>query len=208
MEKTDGFDSKGNWSHFITLQGEKLLFVKRRHWFVIVPPVILVIAFSFVSLLLAIFVFLMFFPSMVLFVISMLFIISFTLCFIAKVFIDWFFRVYIITTRKLLEIYCIPLAQRQINDVLLDQVRCTEIDVHMDGIINELIDRGDVIVTFDRPTHEEEFVFADIQHSRKIATFLSNYMLQDHTGQRKTTPIWYRDRNDPRKARFSEELNI
>jgi hypothetical protein len=88
--------------------------------------------------------------------------------------IDWYFNIYIVTNKKITEICYKPLSSRQVSGILLNQVRCTEIDTKINGIINEFLDVGDIIITFDRPTHQEEFVLTDIEDPKRIETYLEN----------------------------------
>ena len=59
----------------------------------------------------------------------------------------------------------------------LDRVNCTEVDLISNGFFNEIIDMGDIMITFDRPTRHEEFVLKDIQGSHELATFLTQQLL-------------------------------
>lgn len=100
---------------------------------------------------------------------------------------------YILTTRKILEISYNPLSSRIVNDVLLDHVNCTEIDLKTNGFFNELIGMGDIVITFDRPTHQEEFVFRDIEECQDLGKYLTR-KLMDRQMQSMIHPIWFRGR--------------
>lgn len=80
------------------------------------------------------------------------------------------------------------------NDILLDKVNCTEIDLRRTGFVNELIDMGDVAITFDRPTRQEEFVLKDIESSYRLGIFLTKQLL-DHKGTslQQSQTIWLRN---------------
>lgn len=153
---------------FVTLAGEKLILARRRHWSAFVFPTIFIGAIGVVAVLLVIFassVLNSFSPLLFALLIG---IIVLLLSFVAKIITDWYFNLYIVTNRKILEVSYKPLASREVNEVLLDQVRCTEIDTKIEGLVNEVLDVGDIIVTFDRPTHQEEFVFTKIGNPRSI----------------------------------------
>ncbi|MFI5265118.1 MAG: hypothetical protein ACHQT7_00020 [Candidatus Levyibacteriota bacterium] len=90
--------------------------------------------------------------------------------------VHWYFHLYLITTKKILEVRYNPLFSELSSSVLLDQVRCTEIDAEMHGFISEILDLGNVRITFDRPTHQEEFVLKNIRSPRKIANHLSTHL--------------------------------
>ncbi len=112
--------------------------------------------------------------------------------------IHWYFHLYIITTKKVIEIKYNPLFSEVSNSVLLDQIRCTEIDAELYGFVSELLDLGNVVITFDRPTHQEEFVIRGIRSPRKIANYLSSHL---HTlPDLKSQQIWVM----PRKPQISE----
>ena len=123
--------------------------------------------------------------------------------------IHWSFHLYIATTKQIIEVHYSPLFSHEVNSVLLDQIRCTEIDVEMHGIIPELIGIGNVELTFDRPTHKEEFVIRGIRSPRKIASLLS---AQIHQGLSGTTqamakrPLWVREL-EKNKYKFLGEVS-
>lgn len=190
----DGMITKGNWRTFLTLVGEKLLFVQRKHIFVIFLPILFISVTFSLLLLFASFIFLNTLDSIPLFITTALLLLSITLSFITKIIIDWYFHLYILTNRKILEVWYTPLASYVVNDVMLDKVNCTEIDLHKDGFIRELLDIGSVVITFDRPTHEEEFVLRDIPHSNSIEKFLER-QLMDHQTNDSLYPMWFRGRN-------------
>lgn len=98
---------------------------------------------------------------------------------------------YILTTRKILEISYNPLSSRIVNDILLDHVNCTEIDLRTHGFFNELIGMGDIVITFDRPTHQEEFVFRDVKECHDLGRFLTRQLMDRHV-QNMMQPIWFR----------------
>lgn len=93
-----------------------------------------------------------------------------------KEIVHWYFHLYIITTKKLLEVRYSPLLSEAINSVLLDQVRCTEIDADLTGIISESLNLGNVTITFDRPTHQDYFVLNNVRAPRMIANLLSTQL--------------------------------
>ena len=117
---------------------------------------------------------------------------SVALSFITKNIIDWYFHMYILTTRKMLEIRYTPLSSYIMNDVLLDKVNCTEIDFRTKGIVNELLDIGDVVITFDRPTSQEEFVLRDIKSCHKLGSFLTRKLMDRETHESIQQTIWLR----------------
>ena len=113
--------------------------------------------------------------------------------------IHWSLHLYIATSKQIIEVQYTPLLSQAINSVLLDQIRCTEIDVEMYGIIPELIGIGNVEITFDRPTHKELFVIKNIRSPRAIANLLSaqiNKSIPQSFNQSRIQipqPVWYRE---------------
>lgn len=121
--------------------------------------------------------------------------------------VHWYFHLYVITTKKIVEVSYNPLFSELSNSILLDQLRCTEIDAEMHGFISELFDIGNVTITFDRPTHREEFILKGIHSPRKIANHLSSHM---HGNTMPTNQeVWYKDPNSNKNGfRFTEDPSI
>lgn len=189
----DGMIIKGDWKSFLTLKDEQLLLVKRRHPFVAFMPILLTILLTIFFIGCAFVVFEFFLLSPTLFFITTLVMLSIATSIVTKVLIDWYFHMYILTTRRILELRYTPLTSYAVNDVMLDRVNCTEIDLQTNGFLNELIDLGDILITFDRPTHQEEFILKDIQGSHKLARFLTQ-QLMDGKQSDLTHPIWFKQR--------------
>lgn len=189
---------------FLTLPYEKIHLIARQHWFVVVVPVAGTIfimgAFSLIVSLISLALFrsvsLVFLENLIFFLAA--------LSFITKIIIDWYFHVYVVTTRKIIQIRYKPLFSQDISEVLIDQVRCTEVDVQIDGIIQEFIDMGSIMVTFDRPTHQEEFSFINIQYPKQTGLRLAD-ILDSHE---KNTPgsLWYRPKDEAQKWRLTEQI--
>ncbi len=159
---------------FITLPEERLLIAQRKHWFTLAVPLFFQVWFLLILFILIFAAFGLFLKQAALFVLAIALLFPFFLTSITKTILDWYFHFYVITNRKILEIACSPLFSHTVNEILLDQVRCTEIDIKRDGILNHILDKGDVIITFDRPTHQEEFSFTDISDPHKIGTYLAD----------------------------------
>jgi hypothetical protein len=195
----------GNWREFLTLPQETILLVKRKHWFALVESIILIVFF----VILAIPVFSLFhLLHGSLFVTALSFVTIFLIAFVLVIqsITGWFFHLYIVTNRRLAEVYFYPLAAYAFNDVLLDQVRCTEIDVQMHGIISELFDIGSIVITFDRPTHDPEFTFWKIQHAKETGRYLNSCLFSPNTSGQKKQYRWYRDPKNQHTLRFTEEI--
>lgn len=197
---------------FMTLPGEKLIFVQRKHWFSFVFPLISLTAVYIVSILGLIIASSLFLSYIELFLSLGLFITILTATSIGKFIVDWYFNFFVITSKKLIEVSHRPLTSRHTNEILLDQVKCTEIDTRIEGAIHELLDIGDVIITFDRPTHQEEFVLPDMSNPKKIETKLENALSQviensDSSASAKTT--WFvKEKEKTDKWRYLEEIGL
>jgi hypothetical protein len=190
----EGMITGGKWQVFLTLKGEELLLVKRSHPFVVITPIITICCLAVFFISSAYVVFGDFFTSSSLFLVTMLLLLSIALSLVTKTIIDWYFHVYILTTRKILELRYTPLTSYIANDVMLDRVSCTEIDLVSNGFLNELIDMGDILITFDRPTHREEFILKDIQGAHELTTYLTQQLMdgapQSNIVQQNT--IWFK----------------
>lgn len=184
----------GDWKTFLNLKDEKLLLVIRTHPFSVIFPIILLTFMSGLFCWGFYVIFLQFFASFPNFILTFLLIISGTIAIVTKIIIDWFFHVYILTNRKILEFRYTPLMSYVVNDVMLDRVFCTEIDLHTQGWMHDILDMGDIILTFDRPTHQEEFVLKDIIGSNKIGNFLTKELL-DRNPTMPITPMWFNQRH-------------
>jgi hypothetical protein len=188
---------------FLTLDGEQLIYSTRQHWFTLLPSFAL-------NVLFVIFVFLIVISLYTLapdYFLSSLLLALILLTIIAEIFIkelvEWYFHFYIITNRKIVEVTYKPLNSRAINEVLLDQVRCTEVDVEMRGMLSEVLNIGSVILTFDRPTHEETFTIKKIKGPRRIAMHLGDSFEAGYENR-----IWYKGKENRKYShRFIEELS-
>lgn len=190
---------------FVTSSEEEVIVVIRRHWFILAIPLIS-------SLLLGLFAIVSFFLVRSVFTIPfgiiiasgiVIFVLLSTIA--TKLIVDWYYHLYVVTTHKIIEICYAPLFSHMVNEILLEQVRCTEIDVRINGIVDELLDKGDVIITFDRPTHQEEFTLSQIQSPQKIAINLGN-VLDSSTKNSVEKTTWLRGKDKPHRYRFTEEL--
>ncbi len=186
----------GNWENFLTLEGEELLLVKRRHPFVVAFPLFILVLLTTIFFAAAFLLFIVITFSVQLFIISTLLIISLISTFLTKCIVDWHFHFYLLTTRKMLEVWYTPLYSYVVNDVLLDSVNCTQIDFRRNGIVQEILDIGDIVITFDRPTHQDEFVLKDVQECYRLGRFLTQKLLDKSEFHRSNNvdTIWFKQR--------------
>lgn len=192
----NGMITRGNWNIFLTLKDEQLLLVKRQHPFVVIVPILIISILTLFFISSSYVVFQDFFASSSLFFVTMLLLISVAISLSTKTIVDWYFHMYILTNRKILELCYTPLTSYIVNDVMLDRVNCTEVDLQSNGIFNELIDMGDICITFDRPTRREEFVLKDIQGSHELSTYLTQQLLdgaaQSSLMLQQQNTIWFK----------------
>lgn len=189
----------------LMLPNEKLIIGKHKHWFVIASPLMIT---ALLEILLIFFATFSLSYTPVYFSVALLSLLTLTAILvsrIAKVIIDWYYHLYILTDRRILELSYCPLSSHVRNEVLLDQVRCTEVDVQTNGLLNELLDKGDVVITFDRPTHQEEFSIANIYQPIRLAALLENQLLKTASRQEETS-MWYKDRKNPKRIQFIPQL--
>ena len=160
-------------SKFKLFEGEKMIFACREHRLLLFLRLLgqvivgLVVACGFMM------IFYIFFHSISLAIGSFFLVTLLTWSLNVRALIHWCFHIYIATNKQVIEVHYSPLFSHEINSVLLDQIRCTEIDVEMHGLIPEMIGIGNVEITFDRPTHKDEFVIRGIRSPRAIAKLFS-----------------------------------
>lgn len=183
---------------FISLPGEKLLVAKREHWITILFSLLLS-AFVSIASIIATMVFFIILPQYGLFVLaSMLLTVNISLSYGLKTYTDWYYHFFIITNRKIVEASYTPFS-RSIDDVFLDQVRITEIDVKLNGFMQQLFNVGDVIIYFDRPSHDRTFTLSNIKSPKNVGVFLSDALETIMHNE----PIWFKPRTGKSKGRNS-----
>lgn len=188
--------------NFTTLNGEQIQIAKRQHPFVLIGPIFGVVFTSIFLLALGNILNFWLLKSITTTIIFSSLMIIGTLALLSKVILDWYYHLYIITSRKILEIRCIPFFSDQIDDVFLDQVRTTEIDAHIPNFLHELLDMGDVTIAFDRPSHDEVYTLSNISRPREVATLLGKEFEEEMT----QSPVWFKDTQTPPVARISEDV--
>jgi len=201
-------------ARIITLPGEMLVLVERKHWSTFfVPLLFMLLSFCFIFIVL--YLFFTFIPEFLpAFFLVAIVVFNLIATIAAKSVIDWYFNLYVITNRKIAEVSYRPLSSRRINEILLDQVRCTEIDTRTEGIFNDLLDIGDVVITFDRPTHEEEFTLKDVKNPKRIEFYLEKIFCTPTALygnniflKRKAEPKWrYMENSEPASIKSGGEV--
>lgn len=189
---------------FLTNHEERLILVARQHWFPLAVRLSIILLGTFLTIILTLLAFFYLATLKTLFIIAGLTFLIIFVNLITKAVVDWYFHLYIVTNRKILEACYTPLYSHVINEVLLDQVRCTEVDIQMDGIVKEIMNMGNIIITFDRPTHQEEFCLINIKDPQKVGIMLGDVLdtMQHSYGM----PVWYKTSGNSHKTRFTEDV--
>jgi hypothetical protein len=160
-------------SSFLSLPDEKLIIARREYWLCLLPTIFLatisLITFIIISYLLSITII----KSPLIFICTTLVASSIFLSSVTKAIVDWYFHIYIVTSRKLLELCCVPLFSDNVNDVFLDQVRTIEIN----SMVCELLDIGDVTIVFDRLSKEEVFVLKHVKNPRATSVLIADALV-------------------------------
>jgi len=186
---------------------EKILLRRREHWLPLVISIVFTLTLGILLALLNLFLFLRVFPNISLFLTLNLVILLSSLTLISKLIADWHCHFYLLTNRRVLEVSYKPLFASTINNVILNQVKSTEIDIEKKGLINQIFDIGNVIITFDRPTHQEEFRFTNIRDPKSVGFLLADVLDMNKAElDLMTNPVWYRSRDKEKPYRITDEI--
>lgn len=193
---------------FKLFENEELIFACREHWLPLVFRLLQTFLLGIFMAAACSSIFILLIHNIVLAASAFFLVMLITGMISVRVLVHWSFHMYIVTNKQIIEVHYNPLISHAINSVLLDQIRCTEIDVEMYGIIPELLGIGNVEITFDRPTHKEEFIIKDIRSPRTIANLLSAQIHQVGNSNRQQTiqPLWARELKT-NKYRFIGDVN-
>ncbi|RJQ38492.1 hypothetical protein C4559_01745 [Candidatus Microgenomates bacterium] len=181
--------------YFITHSDEKLLAAKRSHLFVLFAPLVGTIFFACISIF-SIFIFQKLFPLIVSPTLLVGVIFVFSLCMLSltiKLFVDWYFHLYVVTSRKILEVCYKPFFSKDIRVIPLDQMRCVEVNVTTQGFIKTLLDIGDVSIKLDLLTHQDIFTMTNIISPQKtgidITEALNHLIVSRVDNESNTIPL-------------------
>lgn len=159
---------------FLTLEDEHLVYSTRQHWSRLMPVftvnILLILLIAFFTVFSS---FMMPFYSLSFLILGII-VLTISMEILIKQLVEWYFHFYIVTNRKIIEVAYRPMYSKVIYEVLLDQVRCTEVDVQGNGVINEIFNVGTVLITFDRPTNEKIFSIKNIKRPRTVAMHLGD----------------------------------
>lgn len=190
---------------YLSTSEERLLYVGKPSAFTMVPRFLIVLLGCIASYTLLHFITLNYLDSPLYFVLSIVALIIVVIIVSALLILQWLFNFYIVTNKKIIDLEYAPPLSHNLSTVLLDQVRCTEIDMQKNGVLRELLDIGDVTITFDRPTHQESFVLKGIRHPEQVDLYLGDAL----TSLRTDTPIqpfWFRPHQSVQKLQMGEDM--
>ncbi len=163
-----------DFSHFVTFGDEKIILAARQHKFLLVLPVAVIGLVAFVSSVLLLTLYSGGFFSVQVFITLTMLLIVLMNAAVIKLVSDWYYHFYVVTSRKIVEVSCNPLFSRVISGILLEQVRITEVDVEVNGMVNDILNMGHVIIDFDRMAHEERFILLNIEHPHETSRLLAH----------------------------------
>ena len=186
----------------LTLSGETLIVAKRQHPFILAIKLCLTLVLS-ACVLFILWAVLSFMQIRVVIQIATYTIaVSVIANFLVKVMIDWYFHIYFVSNRKILEIIAIPFYSDVVNDVFLDQVRTTEVDANIGNFMEEILNMGDVTIAFDRPSHDQLFVMRSITNPRETAMKLGDCLEVIMN----SSPVWFKRETHPEHLKFTEDI--
>lgn len=195
-----------NKKSLLTFPDEDILIAKRQHWLVLAATIITSTIVGLVFFLLVYLLFWVVLRDFLLLLIGLSTVIILTGSIIIKNVMNWYFHAYIVTNHKIMEFDCKPFFSEGVSDILLNLVRCTEIDTHTRGVINQMFDKGDIYITFDRPTHEEGFILKDIDSPRLTGELLNQVLIADLSNDKNQEATWVKSKNGKSKYRYLEEI--
>lgn len=186
----------------LTLPNEKIVIAKRKHPIIPIIASLGILIISLFANAFLIYAFTITSQSLWLAFSFILITSMFTNLAISKTIIDWYYHIYIVTNRKILEVRCIPFFSDMIDDVFLDQVRTTEVDTIIPSFIHELLDIGSVTVAFDRPSHDEVYTLSNIKNPRETASFLADSL----ESLMRPASVWFNPEKSTDIIKFTEDI--
>ena len=184
---------------------EKNLLRVREFWIVLIWPILATLVVGFIIACGFGYILTLYFNRPLLVLSSSILILAVASSIIAKILIDWHGHFYILTTHRILEVCYKPLFSTYINNVILNQVKSTEVDIEGNGLINQLFNIGNVMITFDRPTHQEEFRLMNIKNPKAVG-FLFAEVLDFKKADVMDNPVWFKTKKPEHPFRFTQEI--
>lgn len=192
--------------NFTIYPNEKIILVTRSHWTSLIPPISIVLLLSILAIFILIGTNIIFNYSAVFLILgAVLILVTSSLAATQKT-VEWYLHIYIVSSIKIIEIFHSPLFFGKVTEILLSQVRCTEVDSEMKGIIHHIFDTGDVTITFDRPTHDKAFILRNIRRPNLVCMHLASALI-DKQKEISQKEIWFRDEKENRDIFIDDFVN-
>lgn len=190
---------------YLSSEDEQLLYVGKPAGIVLIPRLIVLAIFILIGYIGLHIIALIYFENILAFILGATVLITSSMYLGIFIVLDWLFDFYIVTNKKIIDVHFAPPMSHNLSTILLDQVRCTEVDTQKNGFLHELLDFGDVTVTFDRPTHQEAFVFHNINHPEQVSLYLGRALTASSKDQIK--PFWYKTNPTSSRLIMGEDLS-
>ena len=186
----------------LSLPDEEIIIAKRKHILVLIATSVSILFTGIFATSLLIYLLSTTIRSTPLTISFVLIALTLTFFAISKTIVDWYYHIYIVTTRKILEVKCIPFFSDTIDNVFLDQVRTTEVDTIIPSFMHELLDIGSVTVAFDRPSHDEVYTLSNIKNPRETAKFLADAL----ENLMRPASVWFNHEGSNEITKFTEDI--
>lgn len=185
--------------------GEETLLAIRPHWLEFIPTLLLIILGTLSAEGIIIMLVLPHFPFIYLSLLAIVCTLIVGVLGAVFTIAHWFFHGYVLTESRIMEFYSLPLLMHMTNGILLNQVRCTEIDFAKNGLLHHLFNIGDITITFDRPTRQEEFVLRHISMPEEVSLSLST-ILDTRPTSKDLHPLWKKASSRAPQVLFVNDL--
>ena len=187
---------------YLSLPDEEIIIAKRKHILVLIATSTSILFIGIFATSLLIYLLSTIIRSTLITITFVLIALTLTSFAISKTIVDWYYHIYIVTTRKILEVKCIPFFSDTIDNVFLDQVRTTEVDTIIPSFMHELLDIGSVTVAFDRPSHDEVYTLSNIKNPRETAKFLADAL----ENLMRPASVWFNHVGSNEITKFTEDI--
>ncbi|MEK7453227.1 MAG: PH domain-containing protein [Patescibacteria group bacterium] len=163
-------------------EGEKLISVYRRHYFVLFLEIFPLVIFSIIIIVVAFVITFMFLSNSPDLIKLVFFIMTFFLhMFLVAIFValaDYYLDVWILTDKKVIAIEQNSLFSRTIYEFELSKIQDIEVNVH--GVLQTLIDYGDVRVR--TASESRDFVFKQVGRPNYVKDAIMQAVIDGRNG--------------------------
>jgi hypothetical protein len=95
-----------------------------------------------------------------------------------------------------------PFYTDNVDEVFLDQVRTTEVDVQVPTMIHDFLNIGSIVISFDRPSHDKMFVISNISNPRRLGFHIADAL----EVLMQSTPVWFNRQKTNDISKYSEDF--